>query len=400
MNRIEENIEKEKQRYIKFIYENKDKKIYIYGAGKMAKPLYLFLKENNITVQAFCVSDKTMNKTQEFGVPILQIDEIIGESDKALFLLGINPRLNNEVEQILTNKGFHHYLYSTEYLRYFGTYQYDFFKNPMMEITTRVGCAVNCRYCPQTVFLKNYYVTGNEDKYMKLDTFKTCLDKMPQNVLIEFAGFTEPFFNSECLDMVLYAVDKGHKVNMFTTLLGMNKDILRTLEAIQFEEFVLHVPDNENYANIPITDEYLELLDLVVAARKPNGDDYIDYACAQGSVPEIIKMHLGNNIRIFISLLDRAGNLDDDTLFGKRNIHGKLQCALSRTINHNILLPDGRVTICSQDFGLKHILGNLLTSTYEEIMNGKEATHVLECMNMATDNSILCRNCSVAYVVD
>ena len=53
MGRIEENIQKEKVRYLKFCEENKEKKIYIYGAGRMAKPLYLFLKENKVSFSFF-----------------------------------------------------------------------------------------------------------------------------------------------------------------------------------------------------------------------------------------------------------------------------------------------------------------------------------------------------------
>lgn len=400
MSKIEEKINKEKERYIKFIDANRGKNIYIYGAGRMAKPLYLFLKENGININGFCVSNKRINKKEEYGIPILQINEIKKSKEDEIFLFGVNSRLNKEIEKILKEHGFNNFLYSTEYLRYFGTYQYEFFENPMMEITTKMGCAVNCKYCPQDVLLKNYFKTGNEEKYMSFETFKTCIDKMPENVLIEFAGFTEPFFNKECLRMVLYASKKGHKLNMFTTLRGMTIEIFEQLKNIQFEEFVLHVPDNEKYANIPITDEYLELLDLIVEAKKPNGEDYIDYACAQGSIPEIIKDHLGDNVRIFISLLDRAGNIEDDRLFGKRNIQGKLQCETSLTINHNVLLPDGRVTLCAQDYGLKHILGNLLESTYEEVVYGEEAKQILDCMCNENDMSILCRNCSLAYVVN
>ena len=399
MGRIEENIQKEKVRYLKFCEENKEKKIYIYGAGRMAKPLYLFLKENKVEIEAFCVSDTSVNKKTEYGLPIIELKELEGEKEIA-FLLGVNPRLNKEISETLYTKGFTCMLCSTEYLRYFGTYQYEFFKNPMMEITTKIGCAVNCKYCPQGVLLKNYFKSGKEEKYMSFNTFKKCIDKMPINVLIEFAGFTEPFFNKECTEMILYAANRGHKVNLFTTLRGMNKQIFEKIKDVQFEEFVLHVPDNENNANIPITEEYLELLDLIVSAKKPNGEDYIDYACAQGTIPSIIKEHLGENIRIFISLLDRAGNMDDEILFRKRDVSGCLQCETSSTINHNVLLPDGRVTLCAQDYGLKHILGNLLEASYEEVVYGKEAKQVMKCMRDKNDKSILCRNCSLAYVVD
>lgn len=398
MNTFEEELLLDKKRYIDFIEKNKNNidNIFIYGAGRMAKPLALFLKENNIFINAFCVSDGTLNKKEEYGIPIVQIDKLNVEKEKAVFLLGVNPRLNSEVMEILKKYGYYHIVESTEYIRYYGKYQYDFYMNPMMEITTKIGCSINCKYCPQSVFLQKYFETGNEDRYMSFGMFKNCVDKMPNDTIIEFAGFTEPFLNDECIHMLEYAKTIGKKINMFTTLVGVKKEMLPIIEDIEYGEFVLHIPDAEKFANIPITDEYLELLDIVVNAKKPSGVPLVDYACSQGEVPEIIKKHLGDNCRIFISLLDRAGNLNDECLFRKRGVSGKICCDISKTINHNVLLPDGRVVICAQDYGMQHVLGNLLEQSYEEIVNGIEARHIISCMNDSGDTSVLCRNCSLA----
>lgn len=53
-------------------------------------------------------------------------------------------------------------------------------------------------------------------------------------------------------------------------------------------------------------------------AKKPNGNSFIDYACAQGTVEDEITELLGNDIRIYVVLNDRAGNLQDSCLYGKR----------------------------------------------------------------------------------
>lgn len=403
MSYIAQMLENEKQRYLKIVEENKGRKIFIFGAGRMAKPLHLFLKENGIEVSAFCVSESDMNKRGENGIPIVALSSISEEDRDSLFLLGVNPRLNKEVVSLLTEKKIRNYVESTEALRYMGQYQFDFCSNPMMEITTKMGCEINCRYCPQNVLLHNYFKTGSEEKMLTFETFKSCLDKMPPEVLIEFAGFTEPFFNPECMKMIAYAYESGHKVNLFTTLCGVTKEIFAQMKTIRFEEFVLHLPDNEKYSDIPITDEYLELLNIVVASKKVTGEDFVDYACCHGSVPEVIKGQLANRVRIFVSLLDRAGNVDaadDDRVFGKRGVAGKIRCETSCTINHNVLLPDGRVVVCAQDYAMKHVLGNLLKQSYEEVLNSQEAQHIIRCMNDKNDNSILCRNCSLAYVVE
>ena len=400
MNSIEIKLQDDQRRYLEFAKKHKGKKFFIFGAGRMAKPLFLFLDKNGIKLEAFCVSNKALNKSNEYNIPIIEIDEIYEDKDNVAFFLGVNPKLNLEIEQLLQEKGFINYILSTEAIRNYGEERYEFFKNPMMEITTKIGCEVNCKYCPQEVFLKKYFETRCEDKMMSFETFKTCIDKMPKNVLIEFAGFTEPFFNPECVDMILYAYGRGHKVSLFTTLRGVNKEILEKILDVQFEEFVLHVPDEEGYSVIPITEEYLKLIDKLVTVKKANGEEFVDYISSQGTIPEIVKEHLGNNVRIFTMLTDRAGNLSDEVLYSKKNLRGRIRCELSSTINHNILLPDGRVTICSQDFGLKHVLGNLLESTYDEVVNGNVARHILACMDDINDTSILCRDCCQAYVLD
>lgn len=398
MDIFEKELVADKNRYIDYLTKNKNNydHIFVYGAGRMAKPFVLFLRENGIFIDAFCVSDKSLNKKSEFGIPIVQIDDLNVNKERTVFLLGVNPRLNLEVGTILEKYGYSNVVQSTEYIRYYGKYQYDFYMNPMIEITTRTGCAINCKFCPQESFLKSYFQTGNEDKVMSLDMFRKCIDKTPENIIVEFAGFTEPFLNDECIKMLEYAKKKGRKINLFTTLVGVKKDMIPIIKDIEYGEFVLHVPDAEEYANIPITDEYLELLDFVVKAEKPSGQPLVDYACSQGEIPLIVKQHLGDDIRIFVSLLDRAGNLEDEHLYRKRNIRGRICCDVSKTINHNVLLPDGRVVVCAQDYGMRHVLGNLLEQSYEEIMNGTEARHVISCMNDPDDTSVLCRNCSLA----
>ena len=36
------------------------------------------------------------------------------------------------------------------------------------------------------------------------------------------------------------------------------------------------------------------------------------------------------------------------------------------------MFPDGTLVVCCQDYGMKHVLGNLLEESWEEIRAGKE----------------------------
>ncbi len=393
MPSLEEKIEKEKQRYLDFAKKNKAKHIYVYGAGKQAVPIADFYEKNNIKIDGFCVTDKKSNKKSINQISVYQVDEIPYKDKETAFVFGVRVQLNDEIEGILKKQGYTNFLKATDLIRYLGTYGYSFYTSPMIEITTKLGCAVNCKFCPQELYIREYLKTGNGDRVLSLENFKICIDKLPGNTFVEFAGFTEPFFNEQCVEMIQYARKKGLKVNLFTTLRGLKPEQLDKILEIEFEEFVLHVPDKEGYAVIPIDESYKEMVSRLVKAKKPNGNSFIDYASAQAEVTDEIAKLLGSDTRVYVVLNDRAGNLEDTCLYGKKELRGKLRCELSMDINHNVLLPDGRVILCSNDWGIKHVMGNLIYETYEQIINGEEAQRIRKAMQSEDDPSVLCRNC-------
>ena len=49
---------------------------------------------------------------------------------------------------------------------------------------------------------------------------------------------------------------------------------------------------------------------------------------------------------------------------------GNLGCKFD--MRSNILLPNGDVLVCANDYGMKHVLGNLIASDYESLFLGEE----------------------------
>jgi len=43
-------------------------------------------------------------------------------------------------------------------------------------------------------------------------------------------------------------------------------------------------------------------------------------------------------------------------------------CGCEEKLYHNVLLPNGDVSLCCMDYGLEQILGNLFESEYDDIM--------------------------------
>lgn len=271
---------------------------------------------------------------------------------------------------------------------------------PTLEITTVVGCKINCQFCPQTKLLQSYYKQDNQrTAVMSLETFKKCVDKMPKGSTIIFSGAAEPMLNKETVHMIQYAynAERRFKIRLFTTLEGMTPESFREIEDIPFEVVVLHAPDAEKYANITLDSNYFKVLELVLNKKKKNGKPFVDSCNCQGTFhPDFVK-HCNVSIPGLnekTKLHDRGGNLSDSSL-AKQYHKGPMICAGSfPVLNHFLLLPDGTVYLCCMDFGLKHEIGNLLYQSYAELRKSKEIKKVQKGMIWGKNRDILCRTCT------
>lgn len=250
---------------------------------------------------------------------------------------------------------------------------------PTMEFTTSIpkkGCVVDCVYCPQRILEKSYI---DEERYLTLDNFKRAVDKLPQNVRVTFAGFTEPWLNKNCTDMLLYAHEKGHSIAVFTTGIGMKVEDVYRIKDVPYDlgpngRFVLHLPDNERRAKHPITKNYIEVLEAI---KEVHHEIQGFYTMAMGTVHDDVK-HLFSDA-IVPAFWSRAGNLVGEAMLKPellnlqqeyRSIyHGEepRTCGCDEHLYHNIMLPNGDVSLCCMDYSLKFIIGNLLEQSYEEI---------------------------------
>ena len=262
---------------------------------------------------------------------------------------------------------------------------------PTLEITTRLGCRVNCRYCPQKL-LATRYARRSDQTVLTFETFKICVDKLPPNAIVCFAGFSEPFLSSLALDMLEYVHAVRRPMSLFTTLVGLTIDQFDRLERLDFRKVVLHLPDEKGFAEIPVTPEYLALFERVLEARKPDGRRFVDKMTCQTKPPAEIFSRVAGRYHVAWNMTNRAGNLPFAELLASKNEVGALECSLSKH-NHNVLLPNGEVVLCSMDFGLRHVLGNLLRDDYDEITR---ASRSIEREAAQRKSDVLCRQCTEA----
>jgi Iron-sulfur cluster-binding domain len=225
-----------------------------------------------------------------------------------------------------------------------------------LEITTKIGCNVGCAYCPQNEIQKAYRKVENPVKYMKFETFKKCIDKVPKNISIHFSGLAEPWLNNQCTRMVLYANQKEHRISVFTTLVGMEEHNIDELEKIIFKEFWVHLPSKKNKENIKIDSKYLSMIKKI-ARSKIN----VMYRVHDNRIAKEIEEIINSKIQ-YIKNSTRAGNLKIKYLQNLPVENGIIAC--KRGLKQNVLLPNGDVILCCMDYGIKHKLGNLIKNDY------------------------------------
>lgn len=247
-----------------------------------------------------------------------------------------------------------------------------------LEITTHIGCPVNCTDCPQGLLRSRYH--GKRD--LDFEDFKRAVDKVPPETRIDFSGMCEPFANKHCTEMILYAASKGFPLALYTTLQGATMDDWKRLKGITFEVVTIHLPDCEGRSHFIIDDNYLDLL---------TEWECDNYSC-HGRIDERVLPHL--KMRNLITYIhDRAGNVEGRPhrdISTDRN----LWCITSgKAMNHNVLLPDGTVIMCCMDYGMTGVFGNLFEQSYSEVLLSDSACAMRDTLNQGES---ICRHCTNA----
>ncbi len=251
---------------------------------------------------------------------------------------------------------------------------------PTLEFTTIIpekGCIVDCVFCPQRTLVKNY----KGERRLSLDNFKKVIDKLPKEIRITFSGFVEPWMNSDCTEMLLYASNQGHPISAFTTLVGVSINDLEKIKHVKYAgapngSFTVHLPDQENRAKHPINKKYIETAKHF--SQIAHEFNYLDIMC-MGTVHESIRPFFTNHrVTEHTQMYSRAGNLIGERILKPelkdQNFlsvdHGNkiMTCGCDERLYHNVMLPNGDVSLCCMDYGIEEITGNLFTQDYNDVI--------------------------------
>jgi hypothetical protein len=234
-----------------------------------------------------------------------------------------------------------------------------------------------CEYCPQERLMEAYS-KGCGDTYFSLEDFQKCLETVPNKMHIHFTGYVEPFMNPKCDQMMIYAYNKGHKIQTNTTLMGMTKENFDNVSNLKFKNFKIHLPSGSLRERIgtsaksekiddvcySLTDRWLELLDYVLSKDTPFQKDL---HCHGSLHPQL--SFLSNRVEVANNIHSRAknvGELNHDRTEENKTTKANWRGRCGR-IYCNVLIPNGDLQLCCNDYGLEATVGNLLRQTYGEI---------------------------------
>jgi hypothetical protein len=282
---------------------------------------------------------------------------------------------------------------------------------PTLEITTKLGCALACRFCPQDRLVKSY--PHGASRSLSLQEFTLVEAKLPARVRIDFSGMAEPWLNPDATAMAVHAFERGRKVAIYTTLQGMPPDdaamlIERFAPRISPETpWVIHLPDRHgNMTGWRSSPAYLQTLSRFVALRReraPNGLSFMTMS-PDGAVAEALLPVLGESLPGFVAItrvenLDR-GEFSPGELMRRVRHEGALLCGSTPFFDHNTMLPNGDVVLCCMDYGREHVLGNLFRQSYADLFADTEMT-AIRTRAMAVDaGALICRRCHNAVRLD
>jgi hypothetical protein len=193
--------------------------------------------------------------------------------------------------------------------------------------------------------------------------------------------------------MILYIAHK-HRYNIYTTMVGLEDQFksLVTMKEIGYtpEHFIIHLPSRDRLDKIPPNPNLL---------REIRKHFEVSMHCYD-SLHQGMGYILGCNVIPLRNLHTRAGNIFPvsqhvDVIDRKSDA---VQCKIDRLMRQNILLPDGKVVLCCMDYGLRHVLGNLLTDSYRDLFRSQTYRDLV--FNLSHNGDALCRYCSESMEIN
>ena len=135
-----------------------------------------------------------------------------------------------------------------------------------VEITTVLGCSVDCIYCPQDVLSKS---RSGRKPSLTVPDFLSAINNIDlPNVLLSWTGYSEATLHKNFPDFLKLAHQHRFGQVISTTLGGRQDSVLAAINFKNWASFSLHLPDDNGLMRgLDVTPHYLDLLDTAFSVR-------------------------------------------------------------------------------------------------------------------------------------
>lgn len=239
---------------------------------------------------------------------------------------------------------------------------------------------------------------------LTIENFKKMLSHIPRSLEICFAGYSEPFENPDAITMVRLAAEAGHDVSVYTTLRGLSMTDIQDISDIPFTDFVVHLPDQENLMSLNPDEEYFKKLDFLQTLNI----NRLSFMCI-GELSSSVRSHVREKI-LELTPTTRCGNVECENcgdldflenpevrypiICNRRLLAGDRKFLSPCYTEFMHALPNGDVLLCCQDFGMEHIIGNILEAPYSKIFCSDAMVHIRKVMEGKEAGKIICQRCT------
>lgn len=287
-----------------------------------------------------------------------------------------------------------------------------------VEFQINSRCNANCTICPYEEMAKKYPAMimpdeGIEKIISECDTHKSEIIRM-----IPYLN-SEPTLDKRFIDVLRRIKSGGHFVEVSTNMSGMTKEKMEAIVKerliddfkISFfggtEELYKQLMPNLNFYKV------VSLIKSFLEINQANGNSIdVEIIVVLGPWIDMEEnmnhiRHLFPNVRIHpYGFLDRAGSvkghsnskrLQDEESFRTHSLAG---CKLKRPFERTVIMANGDVILCSQDWDREEIVGNVFETSIKEVWNGvvfqKARQRVMG--QLETPDSYICKRCKLALL--
>lgn len=292
-------------------------------------------------------------------------------------------------------------------------------KGDALEVSVKIGCGLMCTYCPQETHISSAKGAVAESQYVPSltpEAFENYLLNVDSSVEIKWTAFTEPLASKWFKQLFEVADRRGHQQSISTTLIGNKNSVDFFCSAIRkFKAITIHLPDNAGEMRVKSVEAmreayhrfFSELVNQRLGGCQSNS---VSFFLIGGSVhAEILKVVEEFELGAFFSerlivagILNTRNSLiasDRKPLASSRNIAGFVKRLVGRQspyfcsyrrLNQGVLLPNGNVQICCQDYALEFSLGNLRDTRLDQLYDVIAKQH---STRFKTGNFFPCTKC-------